>query len=239
MFHLKTEGIKFIGDVNRQDAHMSVPIILAFDAVGVLSAPNTGFSIGKLAGHGTQPHFDEAFFDSIPFEDVYHDSPMPRSARADEIRNHRMSEVVFRGPLPVFPHLRYVVCRTRYDRTTLLHFLGDDAQRFQNMVVSEQTLGSMFVRYCTYIKGASASDGQLTLEFAPPRQPPAAGNFTVQVQQYNRGIRTLLRVYTWPADRTVGSMKDLPLAPDAVWQIDVDGCIAFKGTLTSTMSEVF
>lgn len=44
VFHLKTEGVKCIGDPNRDRHHMSVPVLLAFDALSVLTLQGAGFS---------------------------------------------------------------------------------------------------------------------------------------------------------------------------------------------------
>ena len=72
---------------------------------------------------------------TILFEHVYHDSP----TREEDIRNARMSEVVYPGRLPLRPHLKYVVCRTAYDRLTLLYLLGEEAEKFRSRIVTEQT----------------------------------------------------------------------------------------------------
>jgi hypothetical protein len=61
-FHLRTEGIKFATDRYRYESHMSIPIMLAFDARSVLTLDGVGFSNGKLARLFATPEFDEHIF---------------------------------------------------------------------------------------------------------------------------------------------------------------------------------
>ena len=79
---------------------MSIPMMLAFDARSVLSLDGIGFSNGKLARMFAAPGFDEGYFRTIPFEQVYHDGP----TRDEGIQDARMSEVVYPGPLSIDPH---------------------------------------------------------------------------------------------------------------------------------------
>jgi hypothetical protein len=73
-FNLSTEGIKFRDDPYRRERHMSIPVALLLDAGEVLTKEGVGFSGRKLAHIGQEAFFDEEGFDSINFEDVYHNS---------------------------------------------------------------------------------------------------------------------------------------------------------------------
>ena len=92
-FHLRTEGVKFRNDPNRQENQMSIPIILMFDFVKVVTQGGVGFSNGKMAHFEAKSGFDEMFFNSIPFADVYHDGALSQT-RIAEVNERRMSEVI-------------------------------------------------------------------------------------------------------------------------------------------------
>ncbi len=238
MFHLKTEGIKLIGDQYRDALQMSVPIMLVFDLKSVLILPSTGFSIGKLAGAFEAPNFTEEFFDTIPFADVYHDAAP--SSRGNEIRNHRMSEVVHNGPLEVSPHLKYIVCRSTFDRQTLLHLLGPLADEYRQRIVLESTLCSTFMRKATYISNLQREDGELTIGFHLPVRPPDLEKFTVQVCQYRHYGEVLKTAqYRWPIGLKQGRIAGFSDDADTLWTINVDQVLAFNGSIPHSKSQVF
>ena len=136
-----------MSDPYRYENHMSIPIMLAFDARSLLTADGVRCSDGKLVEDVTTPSFDEGYFRRIPFEHVYHDSPT-RDRRCSDAR---MSEVVYPGRLPLIPHLSYVVCRTAYDRLTLLIFLETKPKGLGPGLCPSRHHTRLFsIRRCTY-----------------------------------------------------------------------------------------
>ena len=234
-FHLKTEGIKCIGDPYRDERHMSVPIMLAFDSVSVLTREDVGFAIGKLAHAYAEPEFGEAYFDTIPFDDVYHDHA-PQS-RGDEIRNLRMSEVVCKGQLPLEHMLGRIVCRTAYDRATLLYLLGDQADVFRAITAVEQIHGSVFLHKGIYLSKLNFEQDALSFRLHSPARPPSCGSFQICIRQ-----QAAARVYKAEFQqeclqlemRVVGFDSD----PQAIWRIEIEGVLAYFGRIASTTSEL-
>lgn len=181
-FHIRTEGIKCLGDPYRLDRQMSVPIMLAMDATQILSLEETGFTFGKYALVENKPGFDQEFFENIPFADVYHDYAPPRE-RMNEIHDRRMAEVVYPGPLEIDPYLNVIICRSNLDRLSLLHALGPDADRYSERVVVEQLEGSIFMRWGLFIRQANLDGDDLLLHLSAPRASPPSGRYEVAIRQ--------------------------------------------------------
>ena len=171
-FHFKTEGIKAADDLHRQSKHMSIPIMLAFDAQSLLTLDGVGFTPGNFAVRYTTPEFSEAAFDKFPFDYVYHDRPPPRES-IKTVHYHRMAEVVYEGELPIEPHLKYIVCRSIYDKTSLLSFLGDSGAHYAAMIVVEQVRGAAFMHRAMYLTGLQfTEDGRIAIRVTPPLKLP-------------------------------------------------------------------
>ena len=82
-FHLKTEGIKAIGDPYRVDPHMSIPIAFAFDFVKAITRKDCGFVAGNFVKSGAAPSDSDQDFDNLQFDLIYHDAPLPRDRMAE------------------------------------------------------------------------------------------------------------------------------------------------------------
>jgi hypothetical protein len=139
-FHLKTEGVKAIGDPYRVDPHMSIPIAFAFDFQKVAAMSKSGFVPGNFAKSSAAPHFGDTEFDELNFDLIYHDAALSQDKIA-EVHNWRMSEVVVEDNLPL-SYLSYIVCRTPHEERTLRYALG--GRDAPNMVVEQK--GSIFMR---------------------------------------------------------------------------------------------
>jgi hypothetical protein len=234
-FHLRTEGIKFRSDPYRQAHHMSIPVMLAFDALHVLALEQTGFSKGKLAKAYATPAFSEHFFRKIPFEKVYHDGP----TQDTDIQDARMAEVIYAGCLPIRPHLRFIVCRTRYDRLTLLHLLDQDAELWRDKIVTEQNPGSAFIHKALYIKQMTFEEDCLALVLKRSTWNLDGDVFKVSVSQYLDGQLLIHKSADWPVRHLRGESRRHVPDPRSIWKIEVEGVTAFWGRLPSGRSDVF
>jgi ssDNA thymidine ADP-ribosyltransferase, DarT len=165
-FHFKTEGVKCLGDPYRDRYQMSIPVLLAFDSVSVLTLGGVGFSPGMLSRIRGIGHEDR-FFDRIPFDLVYHDGPV-EPAQKEQVQDHRMAEVVVPRELPLAPHLRKVFCRTFLERRTLLHLLGADAQNRAGQI---EVQPRSFVGYAPVLDAGRARSGRAAAGLAPLPAP--------------------------------------------------------------------
>jgi hypothetical protein len=98
-----------------------VPVFFFFDFVSVLAADESSFSNGNIASNRALIRNDDAWFQSIPFDDVYSDGGM--GSRVADLTFSRHAEVLVPNALPLNPHLKMVCCRSTAERQTLLHLL--------------------------------------------------------------------------------------------------------------------
>lgn len=236
-YHLKTEGIKCLGDEYRQDKHMSIPIMLVFDSQSLLSYEGVGFTCGNFATITTTPGFDEEYFNNIPFDMVYHDGPLSQE-RMHKVHYHRMAEVVYRGELPIEPFLRQIICRTPLDRESLLSRLGDEAPTFKERIRVEQIHGSAFMHWGLYIRRLNLHKGTLYFEILFPRKAPVSGYFNVVVRQYRNGQLLVEREENIPANSNTFCITGFSTANNSSWEIVVEEVIAFCGQLPVSESEL-
>jgi ssDNA thymidine ADP-ribosyltransferase DarT-like protein len=124
-FHFKTEGVKSRADPYRVDPHMSIPIAFAFDLQKVITLPTSSFVPGNFAKTATAPLTGDAAFDTMPFELIYHDSPLSQDRKA-EVHNWRMSEVVVSDELSL-SNLSFVICRTTHEERSLRYVIGNSS----------------------------------------------------------------------------------------------------------------
>lgn len=223
-FHLKTEGIKCRDDPYRDRQHMSVPVMLVFDAVSVLTLPSTRFSKGKLSivrhmGDG------DRFFDRISMERVYHDS-VPNDEERDSIQDARMAEVVVPGRLPLAPHLHSVICRTPLERRTLLHLLGEDAETFRHRIKVEPVRSSVFLHYGLYLTRADLSTSGLRLDFHPPTKGRLPATLKVRLTNHFPGQPPDHYDLEIPSEPNV-TIRTIPATPENCWEIEIEDVLAF------------
>ena len=209
---------------------MSVPVLLAFDTFSVLTLPGTGFSRDMLS-RVRDIGFDERFFDSIPFELVYHVGPTA-AERKEEILNLRMAEVVVPGELRLEPHLSRVFCRTSFERWTLLHLLGEDAARLRNIV---EVKPWFFVGRALYLTRIDFVAGGLHLAWHPPSHRPA-GEYSIRIIHHLPGEAPDVHALRVPADLSEAVVTDIYPRPTGSWQIDVEDVLAFHASIPSGTS---
>lgn len=222
-FHLKTEGVKAVGDPYRIDPHMSIPIAFAFDFKKVMTSPNSRFVPGNFAKSGADVRTGDAEFNHLDFDSIYHDSA-PQPDKMAEIHNWRMSEVVVETTLPL-SDLSCVICRTPHEERTFRHALGN--LQLPKITVEQQ--GSIFMRRGIFIDEIYWKDNELNLRFHGPT------GFTKETYS--------IKVTCWDAGRKQEGnyncapgryrFPGLPASKDAVWQVEIEGCVVYHATIPS------
>jgi hypothetical protein len=200
-FHLRTEGIKCREDNYRLPSHMSVPVMLVFDAASVLLCDGTGFSAGILSRRRSIG-YSEAFFARIPFERVYQDAAAAPS-EGEALRDRRMAEVVVPGHLPLAPHLRFIVCRFR----------------------------SVFLHLGLYLRRAEWSDGALRLDFHPPWPHPGEGSYKVTLFNRTPGEDSDSYTLEVPRALSGVRITSIRPSPENCWEIHLEDALAFHAPL--------
>jgi hypothetical protein len=216
-FHLKTEGIKSRADTHRVDPHMSIPVMLAFDAASVLALPESMFVPGNFAGTNRQPLSGDAAFDDLNFGQIYHESPISRD-EMHAIQDARMSEVVVGKSLDL-KHLVAVVTRTIHEERYLRSLLGPTVAGYRFAVEKH---GSVFFRRAMFIREIYTQDGELHFEFKAPHYGTKAG-YEVVVSCGDQRFGYELAAGRWRI-AAISRGDD----PAAVWRIEIEGCVAYE-----------
>ena len=107
-------------------AQCPVPVYLLLDAVQVLSHIGVLFTEGSVA-NGAGPTDSLDFFESIPFETVYHDTWFDPQSRG-KIVYHRHAEVLVPTQLSTAA-IRFIICRSQAEYETLLYLLPPGISR--------------------------------------------------------------------------------------------------------------
>jgi hypothetical protein len=224
------EGIRPRAQRTGLQAHCAVPVFFFFDFVSVLAADTTSFSKGNIASGSVPIGSDEAFFDSIPFEDVYSDGGMGN--RVAELTLRRNAEILVPQSLPLVPHLQMVCCRSAAERQTLLLLLQltDATLRTSWEAKVRVATDPIFERRATFVETVSGIDDQLRFTFNPGSR--FMGPFDVQFS-FNSPTGTWslnVPAVTLPADYTLR----LPTFAGGfgVAELRLDGDLAFKGLVT-------
>jgi hypothetical protein len=216
-FHLKTEGIKSISDIYRQDPHMAIPVVFAFDFVELMTRIGTYFLPENFALTGATPLDGDANFDELNFAHIYHDASTTSENRT-EIHRARMAEVVIRDELPL-DTLRAVICRTVHESETLKFSLKDMGSRTPDIFI--ERYGGVFFRRGIFIDEIYSKSGMLHLNFH---------NSMVSPQQ-DYDIAVYSETQRWAGRLAAGRWKFSSLRAterDEVWTVAIEGCVAYS-----------
>lgn len=134
-FHI--EGIRKDGECKYgPGAHAPVLVMFVLDAKSILTLPDVTFSDRNMQSYGARTGDSEEFFDSIPFEAVYHEGG---TAGNSSITAHRCAEILPASPLPLDGVLKGIWFRSEPERDTLLHQLALEHPRWEKLCqVSEE-----------------------------------------------------------------------------------------------------
>ena len=225
-FHLKTEGIKSSTDPNRVDPHMSIPITFVFDFVKLMTSPNVYFTSGNFAKTGTAILDGDIAFDALDFSLIYHDSNP--GSRMSEIHNMRMSEVIVPDFLPLTT-LSAIVCRTTHEERMFRYLLDGAGLAHPNIKLEQR--GSIFFRRAIFIDELAIIGGVLNIKFHAPLSFYKE-SYHINVKVFER--RAGMRECNYKVPNGLWSFPNLKVVSDAIWQISIEGCLAYEGTIPSS-----
>jgi hypothetical protein len=219
-FHLKTEGIKRLGDPYRQAQHMSMPVMLAFDFEKVMTWQHSFFLPGNFARTAAAPISGDANFAKLDFSTIYHDGATNTENRAT-IHDARMAEVVTDHAIPL-SMLNAVICRTQHELATLRTLLSEAG--VQNVpVLSVEKFNSLFMRKQIYISELYCSSGTIYLSITSP--VAGWGNFSFRIYSNEFDVSG---TFATPRMRL---SSHTATNPTTVWTIEIEGCLAYHGPI--------
>lgn len=205
------------------NSHCPTPVFFCFDAFHVLSMDATEFSNGNMGTSRARHSADEEFFDSIPFEYVFHDGPWTPGS-ADAIRFHRHAEVLVPNNLPLAPSLRHILVRSEAERSTFLGLLPHlIREKWQH--ITKVGGPKYFNREATYVENVTAQNERIKFEFNPNTKYP--GPFQIQFSYREPGK-------TWRLESEKNILNDtlrigVKGATKGIAELKLDECLAFRG----------
>jgi len=220
------EGFRPAGQYDSLGKHMPVPIFFLFDAKDILTRQTTRFSTGNLSQHPSVGD-DAEFFESIPFEKVYHDNWM-REEEKSEIKFHRHAEVIVPRELEL-EGLRRIWCRSEAEYQTLLHLLPSQlAKKFRGIIGQGKRPSLHFCKW-TYVESTALEQNRISLTFNQSTITP--GPFAAELRVTNQRTGD---EYRWAKSNFQATKSfavnipqiDRPTAYQMVFALD--GMIAFS-----------
>ena len=100
-----------------ENANTPVPIFFLFDLAKLLSLPGVRFSEQKQAGYGSTLLQGEDDFAKMNFDYIYSIGPK----NIGEMKPYRHAEILHQNSMPIDTCLRYIGCRNKVERLTLMN----------------------------------------------------------------------------------------------------------------------
>jgi hypothetical protein len=230
-FHLRTEGIKLLTDGYRLAAHMSQPIMFLFELPNVVTRPNVRFCERKMAHVNIVPGDDEAYFDTIDFSKVYHDSGITDPIARQDINDRRMAEVLVPDELPLAGTLRMIICRTNFDALSLQCLLRHHDPSWGPWLRVSTKPAEMFMCWGAYITELQFAGNVLNMKARPSRDYVAGTELKFYIRQGRPGLPPL----EWKHNcaLTNDTLRIAGWDPNATddWKIEIEDALAFVGSI--------
>jgi hypothetical protein len=221
------EGLRPINQ-RKLGSHCPVPIFFCFNALEVLSLDETEFSNGNMGSSVAQHSKEQEFFESIPFELVFHSRWFTPDER-DTIIFHRSAEVLVPHHLPLDSSLKFIACRSAAERQTLLHLLPSALRQewSQHIRIGDQGL---FERRWTFVEEVVVVDNNtIVFKFNPSTTTP--GPFNVKFVYQEDG--TLFKREWTGSIPSLSKTLQIRVSPasSGVASLYLDDALAFRDTL--------
>jgi hypothetical protein len=155
------EGFCGQAELERGAPHCPVPVYLLFDAKQILCRADSQFSNQNLARRNARAFTSAQDFARLPFEDIYHDGPMPEADKS-RIKARRNAEVIVPEALEL-DALRYICCRSQAEYETLLALLPADV--FDIWSRSIRVMPRLFYQHRFFIKQVFMDDQRIQVLF--------------------------------------------------------------------------
>lgn len=157
-------------------AHCPVPVFFLFDAVSLLSLPESEFSDMTLASPYATTFTDPETFTQLRFDYIYHEGSYDTSAI--NIANYRQAEVVVPTQCSL-QHLNRIVCRSAAEKNTLLELL--DNGTFFDWVDKIAVDNRLYYANGTYVERANLTQDMISFTLHTGQNPV----FDVSLEIFN------------------------------------------------------
>lgn len=155
------EGIRKPSDCEKfgPSAHAPILVMFVLRAQNILTLDGTRFSNKNMQILSAQVGDNLQFFDTIPFEKVYHQGSI---AGDYSIIDHRCAEVLAESPVDVANTLESICCRSVTERETLLHMMGAEAENWRGKIQISDDL-KVFDREFAFVQTAEVTESGLVI----------------------------------------------------------------------------
>lgn len=237
-FHMRTEGIKLLSDNYRLPAHMSVPIMFLFDLEKVVTLPNAEYCKEQMAQQDAVSGVDQAYFDQIDFQKVYHDMPIMDAVERQAIHKCRMAEVLIPERLSLDQNLKHIICRSSFDAVTLKHLVGPGFDDLVSLVRTASRPVETFFCDEAYITELQQLDDRLTLKVKPPKGYTRGDQVRFNISQESSDGSLLEWNYERQLTKQPLLISGWRTDENATWTIEIDEALAFCGLVAQQNIEV-
>lgn len=219
------EGIQKPNELRFED-HAPVLVILIFGAQDILTQDGIRFSDRNMQSPNTATFSSDADFEALPFDQIYHDGVFdPRSELGADIKRRRCAEVLVPSPLRLEGNLQGILCRSPAERSTLLHLLGEAADRWKDRI-RVYTKPGLFENRYAYLDTVDGSPTGVAFTFHPRRDGAhVATQMWVRdasgVQIMSFGPTQLDPAKPWRSSAALGPGTYLA-------RFEVEGCLAYE-----------
>ena len=221
------EGFRPPGKLDTLGKHMPVPIFFLFDAKEILTRKTTKFSTGNLSQNPPVGE-DAAFFESIPFEKVYHDDWM-REEEKTEIKFHRHAEILIPRELGL-DGLRRIWCRSEAEYQTLLNLLPAPAAKKYKAHIGQGKRPSMHFCKWTFVESVSLEQNRIAFSFNQSSALPGPFAARLQVVNQKTGDKYKWEKVDFGTSKTLTvNIPQIEKPTEYEVRFTLDGVIAFVG----------
>ncbi len=224
------EGFRPISSLSSLKAHCPMPIFLVFDADTLLTADSTYFSDGNVAVSKPSVGNDASFFQTIPFEKVFHDGRLNDNEKRN-IVYHRHAEVLIPNELGL-DSLKWIVCRSEAESRTLRELLN--LKTWLKIHKRVKKSPQLFFQYWTFVVATELEQNKVTVRFNASSRTPASFAVRLDIKNLQTGEN-----YFWKNDAFTAN-SDLrvripQLTTPCSYQVrlTLDDAIAYADTFVS------
>ena len=223
----RNEGFRPVGQ-REMNAHCPVPISFVFDAGPILTSRPTMFSDGNLAA-GAEPGNTAEYFQSLPFEKIYHDRSLWRLSDSEKrnIIYHRHAEVIVPNYIDL-SSLKLISCRSQAEFETLVYSLPWRVRRKWSRHIGVSRRSMLFFGQWPFLEKADLSISSNAFSFNPSEK---TGPFHAKIELTETKTK---KIYRWQKNDFHASgtlsldLSNLANPENYVVKFSLDGHLAYE-----------
>jgi|WetSurMetagenome_2_1015567.scaffolds.fasta_scaffold50779_2 hypothetical protein len=221
----RNEGIRPLNQRELEGAHCPIPIYFCFDSFSILSRDDCEYSNGNMGSPRSQHSGTKEFFNSIPFNLVYHNGTIHSNEDRNEIIFRRHAEALIPGCLQLDETLKMIFCRSVAEMQTLLQLIPNNLR--SRWSTKLRLADFLYNRQWTFIEEVTTVENKINFRFNPNTLTP--GPFHV-VFTYQEDGESNIRSWEGRRERLDRSFGIIVReASSGLATLTLDDALAYKG----------